>query len=140
MNNKTNKIIYGLLALVVYVGFMVGLGFILDLFWKAEGHNANIYWITTGVVCLCVAFYVILLLFTKKDKGVGAIQLFFTICLTALPIVVRAINMIPYAGKYISIVLVFLLAVAYLLTMIGMGFYATDVNKNSDNRPGGKEI
>lgn len=140
MNNKANKIIYGLLGLVVYVGFMVGLGFILDLFWKVEGHNANVYWITTAVVCLCVAFYVFILLFTNKNKGVGAMQLFFTICLSGLPLVVRAINMIPYAGKYISIVLLFLVSVAYLFTMIGMGFYGTDVSKNSDNRPGGREI
>lgn len=140
MKNKANKIIYSLLGLVVYVGFMVGLGFILDLFWKIQGYSAAIYWITTSVVCICVAFYVLLMLFGKKDSGVGALQLFFTIGLSILPIVVRVINLIPVAGKYISVILVFLLVVTYLFAMIGMGFYATDVNKNSDNRPGGREI
>lgn len=138
--NKTNSKIYGLLALVVYIGFMVGLGFILDLFWKISEANATMYWVTTGIICLCVAFYAILMLFGKKDKGVGAMQLFFTILLSVLPIVVRLINMIPYAGIYISIVLVFLLVVTYLITMIAMGYYATDITKNSDNRPGGTEI
>ncbi len=140
MNNKANKIIYGILALVVYVGLMVGLGFILDLFWKIDSGNATMYWITTGIVCLCVAFYVLLMLFNKKDKGVGAIQLFFTVLLSILPLIIRAINMIPTAGIYISAVLVFLLVAVYLFMMLAMGYYATDVNKNSDNRPGGTEI
>ncbi len=61
--NKTNKILYSALGLIVYVGFMVGLGFILNLFWKVGGTSATMYWITTAVVCLCVAFYVLLLLF-----------------------------------------------------------------------------
>lgn len=140
MNNKGSKILYGILALIVYVGFMVGIGFIFNLFWKVDSGSETMYWVTTGIVCLCVAFYVLLLLFTKKDKGVGAMQLFFTICLSGLPLLVRAINMIPNAGIYISIVLVFILVALYLITMIGMGYYATDVNKNSDNRPGGREI
>lgn len=140
MKNKANKIIYSLLALVVYVGIMVGFGFLLNLFWKVDSGNETMFWITTGIVCVCVAFYVILMLFNKKDKGVGAIQLFFTLMLSVLPILIRAINMIPYAGIYISAVLVFLLVALYLITMIAMGYYATDINNNSDNRPGGREI
>lgn len=138
--NKTNSKIYGIFALVVYIGFMVGLGFILNLFWKIEQSNEIMYWITTGIVCLCATFFAILMLFGKKDKGVGAIQLFFTILLSGLPLVVRLINMIPVAGIYISIVLEFLLVATYLFSMIGMGYYATDIEKNSDNRPGGTEI
>ena len=139
MNNKKNKVIYSILALLVYVGFMVGLGFILDLFWKVSGTPEIMFWIATAVVCLCVVFYVVAML-CGKDKGVGAIQLFFTICLSCLPLIIRAINLIPYAGIYISIVLLFIVAVLYLITMIAMGYYATDVTNNSDNRPGGKEI
>lgn len=138
--NKTNARLYGLLGLALYIGVMVGLGFILDLFWKISSANATMYWVTTGVICLCVAFYIILLLFGKKDKGVGTMQLFFTIMLSLVPIIVRLINMIPYAGIYISIVLLFIVAVLYLVTMLSMGYYATDVTNNSDNRPGGTEI
>ena len=136
--NKTNKILYSALGLIVYVGFMVGLGFILNLFWKVGGTSATMYWITTAVVCLCVAFYVLLLLFSKKDKGVGAMQLFFTFLLSFLPLVVRLINLIPTVGIYISAVLLFICATIYLFTMVSMGYYATDINK--DNRPGGTEI
>ena len=136
--NKTNKILYGFLGLILYVAVMVGFGFLLNLFWKVTGGSATMYWVTTGVVCACVAFYVLLLLFTKKDKGVGGIQLFFTILLSLLPLVVRVINLIPVAGIYISAVLLFICAVVYLFTMLSMGYYATDINK--DNRPGGTEI
>ena len=138
--NKTNKILYGLLALVVYVGFMIGIGFILNLFWKVDSGNLTMYWVVTGLVCFCVAFYTLIMLFGKKDRGVGALQLVLSLGLSFLPIVVRLINMIPYAGVYLSTVLVFLLTIAYLITMLAMGYYATDVNKNSDNRPGGTEI
>ena len=136
--NKTNKILYGVLALIVYVGFMVGLGLILNLFWKISEANATMYWVTTGVVCACVSFYAILLLFTRKDKGVGAMQLFFTVLLSFLPLVVRVLNLIPNVGVYISAVLLFICATVYLFSMIGMGYYASDINK--DNRPGGTEI
>lgn len=138
--NKTYSRLYGMLALVVYIGFMVGLGFILNLFWKVSNLNSTLYWVTTAIVCVCVTFYVVILLFSKKDKGVGGVQLFLTICLSLLPIVTRVISMIPVAGIYISIVLVFLVCVAYLFTMLSMGYYAIDITKNSDNRPGGTEI
>ena len=98
------------------------------------------FWITTAIICLLVSAYVLVSLFGKKDRGVGAIQLFFTAGLSALPLVVRLINMIPYAGIYISVVLVFITLVVYLFTMISMGYYATDINNNSNNRPGGTEI
>lgn len=138
--NKTNSKIYGVLALVVYIGIMVGFGFILNLFWKITPQNATMFWITTAVVCACVSFYAILTLFGKKDKGVGAMQLFFSGLLSLLPIIVRAINMIPNAGIIISAVLLFIVGATYLIMMIGMGYYATDVTNNSDNRPGGTEI
>lgn len=140
MKNNANKIIYGILGLLVYVGIMVGFGFILDLFWKVTGAELTIFWVSTAVVCALVAFNVLLMLFKKKDAGVGAIQLMFTLMLSVLPISVRAINMIPYAGIYISAVLLFIVGALYLITMVSMGFYATDVTNNSDNRPGGKEI
>lgn len=132
MNNRANKIIYSILALVVYVGIMVGFGFILNLFWKIEGVPNTMYWITTAVVCVLVAFYIILMLVNAKDKGVGAIQLFFTICLSFMPLLVRIINMIPVAGIYISAVLLFIVGSIYLITMLSMGYYATDIN--SDNK------
>jgi len=140
MGNKTNKILYGILGLLVYVGIMVGFGFILDLFWKVQGVGLAMFWVTTAVVCALVAFYVVLMLFKKKDAGVGAIQLMLTLMLSVLPILVRAINMIPTAGIYISAVLLFIVGALYLITMLAMGFYATDVTNNSDNRPGGREI
>ena len=138
--NKANGKIYGLLALLLYIGAMVGLGFILDLFWKVSEQNITMFWITTAIVCVFVSFYVVLLLFGKKDQGVGAIQLFLSILLSALPIVVRLINMIPGAGIYISIILVFILGVVYLGSMIAMGYYASSSNNGPTNRAGGKEI
>ena len=134
-----NKV-YGYLALIVYIAFMVGIGFIFNLFWKVSDANITIYWVTTAIVCLCVVFYAVLLLNGKKDKGVGAMQLFFTLLLSILPILVRAIGMIPTAGIYIALVLVFIIVIAYLFAMISMGYYANDITKNSDNRPGGTEI
>ena len=140
MGNKSNKILHGGLALVVYIAIMVGFGFILDLFWKIEGANLTMFWIATACVCVLVAFYVILMLCKKKDAGVGVIQLMFTLMLSGLPLLIRAINMIPVAGIYISGILLFIVGALYLITMIALGFYATEINNNSDNRPGGKEI
>ena len=137
--NKSNSRIYGIFALFAYIGLMVGFGFILDLFWKISKQNSIIFWVSTGIVCLCVVFYVIITLFGNKDKGVGAIQLFFTVLLSFIPIIVRLINMIPNAGIYISIVLLFVVISTYIFSMLSMGYYATDINKNSD-RPGGREI
>ena len=47
MNNANSKI-YGIMALVAYIGFMVGLGFILDLFWTITPQNATMFWVTTA--------------------------------------------------------------------------------------------
>lgn len=140
MNNKANKIIYGFLGLIIYIAFMVGIGFILNLFWKIPSNSETMYWVVTGIVCLLVTFYVLLLMFGNKDRGVGAIQLVFSLGFSFLPLLVRLINMIPNAGIYISIVLVFVIGVLYLISMVSMGYYANDVNNKSDNRPGGKEI
>ena len=140
MSNRKNNILYSLLSLVVYIGVMVGFGFVLNLFWKVDVGNLTMFWISTALVCACVAFFVILMLFTQKDKGLGAMQLFFTLFLSFMPITIRAINMVPYAGFAISGVIVFITLALYLITMIAMGYYATDLDNNSDNRSGGKRI
>ena len=131
MNNRTNKIIYGILGALLYIGVMIGFGFILNIFWDMPKDCAIIYWVTKGIICAFVLIYVLLVLFGAKDKGVGAIQIFFTIMASFLPLICRAVFLIPVAGKVISIILAFIGIALYLVTMIGMGFYATDINNNN---------
>lgn len=131
--NRTNKIIYGSLAVLLLVGLYIGLGFIIGLFWKIDHNNALIYWITKGIVCFFVLLYSVIILLKGKDSGVGTMQLFFTGFLAVVPIVCRAIYFIPVAGPYIALILAILCVAAYLLTMLGMGYYATEINNNSDN-------
>ena len=123
MNSKTKNILLTTLALLVYVGFMVGIGFIWDLFWTMDKTTTIIYWTSKGVVCLMVVIFALFMVLAKSDKGVNAMQLFFSICLSALPITLRALCLIPYAGKYIAIILAFILVCIYAITMIGLTAY-----------------
>ena len=136
--NKSNKVLYGLLAVLLYVVLSVGLGLILGLFWKISTECAIIYWVTKGVICAFVLIYALLVLFGAKDKGVGTLQIFMTLGISLLPLVCRALYLIPVAGKYVAITFAFIAFVLYLITMVGMGYYATDINANSDNKS--KEI
>ncbi len=131
--NKSTKAIYTCFALLFYVGFMVGFGFILNLFWKMSDASSTMFWVTTGVVCACVVITSLLSVLTKKDKGLGAMQVTFSVLLSLLPIVVRTINLIPTAGIYISAVLLFFAGAIYLFTMLGLSYYGKDINANSDN-------
>ena len=99
--NKTNKIIYSLLAVLLYIGVMIGFGFILNSFWEMPKDCAIIYWLTKGIICLAVLVYVFITVFGVKDKGIGAIQIFFTIMASFLPLICRAIYFIPYAGNLV---------------------------------------
>ncbi len=123
MNKKAKNILLTTLALILFVGFMVGIGFIWDLFWTIDKTTKIIYWVSKGLVCLMVVVFSIIMLLDKSDKGVGSMQLFFTISLAFLPIVLRALCMIPVAGKYIAIILGFIIFCLYAITMIGMFGY-----------------
>ncbi len=123
MDSKAKRVLLTSLALVVYVGFMVGIGFIWNLFWTVDKGTTILYWVTKGIICLMVVCITLVMLLSKADKGMSGIQLFFTICLSFLPIVLRAIAMIPYAGFYIAIVLAFILISLYAITMISLASY-----------------
>lgn len=123
MDKKTKNILLTSLALVLFVGFMVGMGFIWDLFWTIDKSTKIIYWVSKGIVCLMVVVFSIIMLLNKADKGVGAMQLFFTISLAFLPILLRALCMIPVAGKYIAVILGFIVFCLYAITMISMFGY-----------------
>jgi len=120
MNTKTKRTISAILALVLYAGLMVGLSLIFDLFWKMNKATTIIYWVITGIVVLSVIGFSVALLFGKHSKGISAIQLFFSVSLSFLPLLVRAICMIPVAGIYIGGILSFILIVMFFLTMIGL--------------------
>lgn len=123
MNKKAKNILLTTLALILFVGFMVGIGFIWDLFWTIDKATKIIYWVSKGIICLMVVVFSIIMLLEKTDKGVGSMQLFFTISLSFLPIVLRALCMIPVAGKYIAIILGFIILCLYAISMIGMFGY-----------------
>lgn len=123
MDKKAKNILLTTLALIIFVGFMVGIGFIWDLFWTIDNTTKIIYWVSKGIICLMVVVFSILMLLNKSDKGTGSIQLFFTISLAFLPIVLRALSMIPVAGKYIAIIIGFITLCLYAITMIGMFGY-----------------
>lgn len=125
MNSKTKNVVLTCLALVVYIGFMVGMGFILNLFWEMDHSTTLIYWITKGIVCLMVVVFSILMLFSKTDKGTGAVQLFFSVALSCLPLVLRTICLIPTVGFYIALVLAFVLICLFLIAMISIAGYSS---------------
>ncbi len=125
MNSKTKNVALTCLALVVYIGFMVGMGFILNLFWEMDHATTLIYWITKGIVCLMVVVFSFVMLLSKSDKGTGALQLFFSVALSCLPLVLRAICLIPIVGLYVAIVLAFVLICLSLITMISISAYGT---------------
>ncbi|MBE7074921.1 MAG: hypothetical protein E7376_02975 [Clostridiales bacterium] len=117
------KILFTSLALLLYVGLMVGMGFIWNLFWTVDQATTIIYWVAKGIITLMVVIFAISMLF-KGDKGVGAMQLFFSIFLSLFPLILRAICMIPVAGVYIAGILGFIVIVLYLITMVSLGAYS----------------
>jgi len=132
MNKKALKTVYAFLGTLIVCGFLVGIGFILNTFWEMNKGTTILYWITTGIVCACLIFFVALLNLTKKDKGALGIQIFMTICLAILPFVVRLIGLIPKAGVTIAGILAFIVITIYLLTILSIGSYNTiEENKNT---------
>ena len=131
--NKLNKIIYGVLGALLYIGVMVGFGFILNIFWEMPKECAIIYWVLKGVICAAVLIYVLITVLGAKDKGIGTMQIFFTLMFSFLPLICRAVYFIPVAGRVLSIILAFIGGAIYFITMLGLGYYGTDVNNNSDN-------
>lgn len=132
MNKKTKNILLSSLGLLVYLGFMIGFGFIWNLFWHVDHATTLVYWISKGVVCLAVVLFAIVMMLDKADKGIGAVQLMLSVTLSVIPLVLRAICMIPTAGLYIAIVLGFILVCLYAITMIGLF--------SSSNGSGNKKI
>ena len=120
---KGKKILLTSLALVLYLGLMIGMGFIWNLFWPISTAATVIYWVSKGIICLAVVIFAISLLF-KGDKGVGAMQLFFSIFISLFPLLLRAICMIPVAGIYIAGILGFIVIVLYLITLVSLGAYS----------------
>lgn len=126
MNSKTKNALLAFLALVVYVGFMIGIGFIFNLFWAMDRATTIIYWVAKGIICLMVVILSLIMVLGKSDKGVGAMQLFFTIFISFMPLLVRALCLIPYAGVYIAGILAFIVICLYLITMISLTAYGKD--------------
>lgn len=123
MNSKTKNVLLTSLALVIYLAFMIGMGFIWNLFWKVNLATTLIYWISKGIICFMVVIFALVMVLGKADKGMNAMQLFFTISLSFLPLVLRAICLIPYAGVYIAGILAFLLISVYAITMVSLAAY-----------------
>lgn len=123
MNSKTKNFLLTFSALIVYVGFMIGIGFILNLFWKMDNATTILYWLTKGIICFMVVVFALVMVFGKADKGINAMQLFFTIFISFLPLLIRALCLIPVAGVYIAGILAFILICLYLITMISLGAY-----------------
>lgn len=123
MNIKTKNTLFTILALVVYVGFMVGFGFILNLFWPMDNATTILYWLTKGIICFMVVVLSLIMVLGKTDKGIGAMQLFFTIFISFMPLLIRALCLIPVAGVYIAGILAFIVICLYLITMISLGAY-----------------
>lgn len=124
MNSNTKNFLLTILALFVYVGFMVGIGFIFNLFWPMDNATTILYWLTKGIICLMVVILAIVMVFGKTNKGINAMQLFFTIFISFLPLVIRALCLIPVAGVYIAGILAFIIICLYLITMISLGAYS----------------
>ena len=132
MNKKALKTVYAFLGTLIACGFLVGIGFILNTFWEMNKGTTILYWITTGIVCLCLIFFVALLNLSKKDKGALGIQIFMTVCLAILPFAVRLIGLIPNVGVTIAGILTFIVVTAYLLIILSVGSYNTiEENQNT---------
>lgn len=123
MNSKTKNVLLTVLALFVYVGFMVGIGFIFNLFWPMDNATTILYWLTKGIICFMVVVLALVMMLGKTDKGINAMQLFFTLFISFIPLVVRALCLIPVAGVYIAGILAFIIICLYLITMISLGAY-----------------
>ena len=124
MNSKTKNALLTILALFVYVGFMVGIGFILNLFWPMDQATTILYWLTKGIICFMVVVIALIMVLGKTNKGVNAMQLFFTIFISFLPLVIRSLCLIPIAGVYVAGILAFIIICLYLITMISLGAYS----------------
>lgn len=123
MNSKAKNVLLTVLALVVYVGFMVGIGFIFNLFWPMDNTTTILYWLVKGIICFMVFVLTLVMVLGKADKGVGGMQLFFTIFISFMPLLVRALCLIPVVGVYIAGILSFIVICLYLITMISLGAY-----------------
>ena len=123
MNSKTKNVLLTCLAFVIYLAFMIGMGFIWNLFGKDNLVITLIYWLSKGIICFMVVIFALVMVLGKADKGMNAMQLFFTISLSFLPLVLRAICLIPYAGSYVAGILAFILISLYAITMVALGAY-----------------
>ena len=123
MNSKTKNVLLTVLALVIYLAFTIGMGFIWNLFWKIDLATTLIYWISKGLICFMVVVFALVMVLGKTDKGMNAMQLFFTVMLSLLPLLLRALCLIPYAGVYIAGILAFILISLYAITMVSLGAY-----------------
>lgn len=123
MSEKTKQRVLSICALVVFIGFCIGMGFVWDSFWKVDATTSAIYWVSKCIILALVAVFVSFIVFAKTDKGIGAMQVVFSVIMCILPIVLRVLCMIPYAGKYIAVILTLILTAIYLLTMLSLGSY-----------------
>lgn len=124
MEGKGKSVLLTILALFVYVGFMVGMGFILNLFWPIDQTTTILYWVMKGIICFMVVVLALAMVLGKGNKGIGAMQLFFTIFISFMPLLIRALCLIPVAGVYIAGILGFIVICLYLITMISFSAYS----------------
>ena len=121
MEGKAKSIILTFLAVILYVGFMVGMSFIFNLFWAMDHATTILYWVSLGIICFMVFVFAFFMVLGKTDKGIGGMQLFFTIFMSFIPLVLRALCLIPYAGFYIALILGVIVLFVYLITMLTLG-------------------
>lgn len=125
MEGKGKSVLLTILALFVYVGFMVGMGFIWDkLIWPIDQTTTIFYWVMKGIICFMVVVLALAMVLGKGNKGIGAMQLFFTIFISFMPLLIRALCLIPVAGVYIAGILGFIVICLYLITMISFSAYS----------------
>lgn len=126
------SVVYSILALALYVGVVIGMGLIWDLFWVVPDRVKTMYWALKCIVTGLVLLFAFVGLFTKRDSGIGGMQVMFSICLTLLPLLCKVIGLIPVAGFYIAIIVSFLTLAFYLGVMLVLGF--------NDHGKGNKKI
>ncbi|MBQ7884578.1 MAG: hypothetical protein IJ318_00575 [Clostridia bacterium] len=121
MSSKAKNALLTVVALMLYVGFMVGMSFVFNLFWAMDRATTILYWVSLGIICFMVVVFGLFMALGKTDKGIGGMQLFFSIFMSFIPLLLRALCLIPYAGFYIALVLGIIVLFLYLITMLTLG-------------------
>lgn len=137
MKKETLSNLYAFIGAGIYCLCQIGLGLIFGTFWEISKRIALLYWGSTILVCLFMIGLVVLITFTKTDKGALGIQFFLTACLGLLPITVRLLGLIPsQTGIILAGIVAFLAIALYFFTMLSVAHYNTiEDNKNTWEEP-----